>query len=122
MGIVCTFLGMGGPIKTCKGNALTGVLVALLLVASALAPSGWAPATATTRPVDGILATIDAPALYLHMRTDAGRQMHLTVANVDAMRTVRSGDHVRLDVDEHGVVVNIYRTALAPRPVSCSRG
>ncbi|OGW67674.1 MAG: hypothetical protein A3H49_09105 [Nitrospirae bacterium RIFCSPLOWO2_02_FULL_62_14] len=122
MGIVSTFPGMRGSIRSCKGNALTGVMAGLLLVASALAPSDWAPATATTRPIDGILATIDAPALSLHMRTDAGRQMHLTVANVDAMRTVRAGDHVRLDLDEHDIVVNIYRTAPAPRPIPHSRG
>lgn len=122
MVLLGTFPGKRGPIRSCKGNALTGVLAGLLLVASALAPLDWAPATATTRSVDGILATVDAPALHLHMRTDAGHQMHLTVANVDAMRTVRTGDHVRLDVDEHDVVVNIYRTSAAPRPTPYSRG
>ena len=75
-----------------------------------------------TSSIDGIIAAIDAPSLRLHVLTDNGSQLHLTVANVDAMRAVNAGDHVRLDVDGHGVVVNIQRTAVITRPIPYSRG
>ena len=91
-------------------------------MAGALASSDRLPATVTTSSIDGIIAAIDAPALRLHVRTDTGRQLHLTVANVDAMRAVNTGDHVRLDVEGHGVVVNIHRTAVTTRPIPYSRG
>jgi len=58
------------------------------------------------------------------MQNDTGRQMQLAVAvaNVNALRTVRRGKHVRADVDDHGVLLNIHATPLMPRPVSYSRG
>ena len=122
MGLARLFPGKRWPIRSCKGNALAGVLAGLLLVASALASSDRAPVAMPTSSIDGIIATIDAPALRLRLRTDAGRQLHFTVANVDAMRAVSTGDHVRLDVDGHGVVVNIHRTAVTTRPIPYSRG
>ena len=122
MNLTRLFPGKRWPIRSCKGNALAGLLAGLLLVASALASSDRVPATVTTSSIDGIIAAIDAPALRLHVRTDNGRQLHLTVANVDAMRAVNAGDHVRLDVDGHGVVVNIQRTAVITRPIPYSRG
>jgi uncharacterized protein YuzE len=38
------------------------------------------------------------------------------------MRAVRAGDHVRIDIDENGIALNINKTIVAPRPTSYSRG
>lgn len=48
--------------------------------------------------------------------------MRIAVANVDAMRAVRAGDHVRIDIDANGVALNINKTTIRPRPTSYSRG
>lgn len=114
--------GKGRPGYSCKGNALAGTLAGLLVVASAFAPSGQAPPTTIRGSLNGTIAKIDAPALCLHMQSDTGQHMRLAVANVDAMRAVRAGDHVRIDVDENGVALNINKTTVTPRPTSYSRG
>jgi len=111
----------GWPAYSCKGNALAGVLAGLL-VAGAMASSGQTQLAMAHSPIDGTIIRIDAPTLRLHMRTDDGRRVDLAVANVDAMRTVRPGDHVRVDVDEHDIVLNINHTLSPPRPMSYSRG
>lgn len=72
--------------------------------------------------INGTIAKIDAPALSLRMQSDSGQYMYLAVANVDAMRAVHAGDHVRIDVDENGVALNINKTTITPRPTSFSRG
>lgn len=114
--------GKGWPGYSCKGNALAGALAGLLVVASAFTPSGQAPSTTIRGSLNGTIAKIDAPALCLHMQSDTGQHMRLAVANVDAMRAVRAGDHVRIDVDENGVALNINKTTVTPRPTSYSRG
>lgn len=114
-------VGKGWPGYSSKGNALAGALAGLLLVASAFASSGQAPLTTTRGSIDGTIAKIDAPALCLHMQSDSGQYVRLAVANVDAMRAVRAGDHVRIDVDENGIALNISRTTITPRPTSYSR-
>lgn len=114
--------GKGWPGYSCKGNALAGTLAGLLLVASAFASSGQAPPTTIHGSLNGTIAKIDAPALCLHVQSDTGQHMRLAVANVDAMRAVRAGDHVRIDVDENGVALNINKTTVTPRPTSYSRG
>ena len=73
-------------------------------------------------PIHGTITRVDAPALRLEMRSDAGRRMQFAVANVDAMRAVRAGDQVRVDIDEHGAVLNIAKAIVTPRPISYSRG
>jgi hypothetical protein len=112
----------GWPGYSCKGNALAGALAGLMLMASAFASSGQAPPTTIRGSINGTIAKIDAPALSLHMQSDTGQLMRLAVANVDAMRAVRTGDHVRIDVDENGIALNINRTTVTPRPTSYSRG
>jgi hypothetical protein len=116
--------GAGWPIRSCKGNALAGTLAGLVLVASALASSGHAPLPVATAhgSIHGTVTKIDAPMLRLHMRTDDDRRVDLTVANVDALRTVRRGDHVRVDVDDHDIVLNINTTLPPPRPMAHPRG
>jgi len=111
----------GWPAYSCKGNALAGVLAGLL-VAGTMAPSGQALLAMAHSPINGTITSIDPPTLRLHMRTDDGRRVDLTVANVDVMRAVRPGDHVRVDVDDHDIVLNINHTLSPPRPVSYSRG
>jgi len=110
----------GWPAYSCKGNALAGVLAGLL-VAGMASPDQALLAMAHS-PIHGTITSIDAPMLQLHMRTDDGRRVDLAVANVDAMRAVRPGNHVRVDVDEHGIVLNITHTFSPPRPMSYSRG
>jgi uncharacterized protein YuzE len=113
---------LGYPYKSCKGNALAGALAGLLLVASAFVSSGQAPSTTMRGSINGTIAKIDAPALYLRMQSDTGQHLRLAVANVDAMRAVRAGDHVRIDIDENGIALNINKTTVTPRPTSYSRG
>jgi len=115
-------VGNGWPGYSCKGNALAGTLAGLLVVASAFALSGQAPPTTIRGSINGTITKIDAPALRLRMHTDTGPSVHLAVANVDAMRAVRAGDYVRVDVDESGIVLNINKTTVTPRPTSFSRG
>ena len=109
-------------VRSCKGNALAGALAGLMLVASAIGASEQAPLAMRHGPLHGTLTKIDAPALRLQMQSDTGRRIDLAVANVDAMRRVRVGDQVRVDVDENGVVLNIAKAIVAPRPSSYSRG
>lgn len=117
----------GWPAYSCKGNALkrnalVGALAGLVLVAGTMAASDRAPATMRQRPLHGTITRIDAPALRLCMQSDTGRQLSLAVANVDALRAVRAGDQVRVDVDANSVVLNITTATLTPRPISYSRG
>jgi hypothetical protein len=81
-----------------------------------------APPTMQQGSLHGTITRIDAPALRLQMQSDTGRQIQLAVANVDALRAVRRGEHVRADIDDQGVVLNIHATPLMPHPVSYSRG
>jgi hypothetical protein len=115
-------LDAGWPNKMCKGNALKGTLAGLLIMASAMVSSGQALLATTHSPINGTITQIDVPMLYLHMRTDDGRLVDLAVANVDAIRAVRRGDHIRADVDDHGIVLNINKTLSPPRRISYSRG
>lgn len=91
-------------------------------MASAFSSSGQAPLTTIHDSINGTIAKIDAPALCLHMHSDTGQHMRIAVANVDAMRAVRAGDHVRIDIDANGVALNINKTTIRPRPTSYSRG
>lgn len=108
-------VGKGWPGYSCKGNALAGALAGLLLVAGAIASSGQAPLTTMRSSINGTIAKIDAPALSLHMQSDTGQPLRLAVANVDAMRAVGAGDHVRVDIDENGIALNIQQTTPAPQ-------
>jgi len=120
----------GWPLRPCKGSALgvgfVGLLVALLTAMVAIGGSGQAaPETARHTihgPIHGTIAKIDAPRLTLSLRADDGRHMDLITANVDAVRRLREGDHVRVELDDHGIALNINKTALAPRPIFYSRG
>lgn len=73
-------------------------------------------------PVHGTLTRVDAPRLYLSLVADDGHRMDLLTANVDAMRALRAGDHVRVELDDQGIVLNINKTVSAPHPISYSRG
>ena len=109
-------------VRSCKGNALAGALAGLVVVAGILASSGPVSLPTSLAAVHGTITKIDAPALRLQMQSDTGLQMQLAVVNVDALRTVRRGEHVRVDIDDHGAVLNIRATPLMPYPVSYSRG
>lgn len=113
---------MGRPIKPCKGSALEIALAGLILTTGVFIASGQASLWATQRQIQGTITRIDAPRLYFTVRTDDGRHADLAIANVDAIRTMRAGDHVHVDSDGHGVALNISRTPSAPHPVSYSRG
>ncbi len=111
---------MGRPSRLGKGSALAIGFAGLLVVA--LGASGQASLPTADQSIQGIILRIDAPRLYLSLRADDGHHVDLTSANVDAMRTVRAGDHVRVELDEHGIALNINKTVLVPRPIFYSRG
>jgi hypothetical protein len=110
--------------RACKGNALIGALAGLLLAAGTMmaSASGQARMTAIQGPISGTITRMNLPTLRLHLRTDDDRTLDLTVVNVDAMRAVRRGEHVRVDLDDRGIVLNIDTTLSPPRPMSFSRG
>ena len=84
-------------------------------MAGAIASSGQAPLTTMRGSINGTIAKIDAPALSLHIQSDTGQPMRLAVANVDAMTRVSTGDHVCVEVDQGGIVLNIQQTTPAPQ-------
>ncbi len=116
------FFKTGQLVRSCKGNALAGALAGLVLAAGILVSSG--PVSSPTPPaaVHGTITKIDAPALRLQMQSDTGLHLQLAVVNVDALRAVSRGEHVRADIDGHGAVLNILATPLMPHPMSYSRG
>ncbi len=123
MAVAWSALNARWPTGACKGNALAGTLAGLLVVAGAMAAAtGQVQIPTTQGSISGTITRVDASTLRLHMRTDDDRTVDLMVANVDAMRAVRRGDHVRADVDDHGIVLNINTTLSPPRPISFSRG
>jgi hypothetical protein len=65
--------------------------------------------------VSGTIMRIDQAALRMSVHDDTGRQRHFAVANVDAMAYVRAGDHVCVEVDQGGIVLNIQRTTPVPQ-------
>lgn len=91
-----------------------------------ISSSGHAPLPTahhpTQGPIHGTVTSVDAPRLYLSLHADDGHRMELLTANVDALRALRAGDHVRVDLDDQGIALNINKTVSAPRPVSYSRG
>jgi hypothetical protein len=93
-----------------------------MLIAGVIAVSEQATSAVQHGPIHGTITRVDAPALRLEMRSDTGRHMQLAVANVDAIRAVRAGDQVRVDIDEYGAVLGIAKAMLTPRPISYSRG
>jgi hypothetical protein len=115
-------LGAGRFNGSCKRNALRAVLAGLLLTSGVVATSGQALFSTPPGAVHGTVLAADPPRLRLSVRTEDGRQVELAVANVDAMRAVQRGDHIRVDVDRHGIALNIHKTPSTPRPVSYSRG
>jgi hypothetical protein len=88
--------------------------------------SGHAPLQTAHHPVQspvfGTVTSVDAPRLYLSLDADDGHRLELITANVDALRALRAGDHVRVDLDERGIALNINKTVPAPRPISYPRG
>jgi hypothetical protein len=84
--------------------------------------SGQVLLSASNARIHGIVTRIESPRLRLGIRTEEGRSLDLVTANVDALRTVQAGDHVSIEVDGHGIAVNIRRTLPTPRPVWYSRG
>lgn len=110
------------PFRSCKANALIGLAGGLALTASFLAFSGRSPLAASSGIVSGTVLQVDAPALHLYVKSDEGRFHSLAIANVDAVRDVHAGDHVQLDTDGNGVVLNINKLPAIPRPISYSRG
>lgn len=115
-------MSMGRSVKPCKGSALEATLAGLMLATGILVASGQASLPTTSRPIQGTITRIDEPRLYFSVRTDDGRHADLAIANVDAIRTMRAGDHVRVESDGDGVALNISRTPSAPQPVSYPRG
>lgn len=91
-----------------------------------ISSSGYAPLPTVYQPVQGpvhgTITRVDPPNLYLRLRDDDGQRVDLVTANVDAVRALREGDHVRVDLDDHGIALNISKTVSVPRPISYSRG
>ena len=117
----------GLPPKFGKGGALGMIgLAGLLVVAIAVGTADRTPRPITSDaihgPIHGTITRVDAPRLHFSLHDDGGRRMDLTSANVDAMRALQAGDHVRVDLDGHGIALNINKTVSAPHPVSYSRG
>ena len=113
---------MKWSIQRCKGSALEIALAVVMLAVSLVVASGQASLVRTQRPIQGTITYIDAPRLYFSVRTDDGRHADLAIANVDAIRPMRAGDHVRVDSDDHGMALNISKTTSAPHPVSYPQG
>jgi hypothetical protein len=101
-------------------HVLVGMLAGLLLA------GGLAASSVTSEPVEsvpapslmsvsGTILRIDQPALRMSVHDDTGRHRHFAVANVDAMARVRAGDHVCVEVDQGGIVLNIQQTTPAPQ-------
>lgn len=123
-------MGSGWPVRPCKGSALAVGLAGLLVVTFTIGTSGHTPQSITNnqihgpihRPIHGTITRVDAPRLYLSLYADDGRRVVLTSANVDAMRALQAGDHVRVDLDGQGIALNINKTVSAPPPIFYSRG
>ncbi len=84
--------------------------------------SDQGPKPTTLHPIQGTIARLDVARLHLSLQADDGHHVDLTTANVDAMRALRAGDYVRVDLDDQGIALNINKTVLAPRLVFYSRG
>lgn len=119
-------LGVGWPVRPCKGSALAVGLAGLIVATLTVGTSGKLfPPTAINSirgPIHGTITGVDTPRLYLSLYADDGRRVVLTSANVDAMRALHAGDHVRVDLDGQGIALNINKTVSTPHPVSYSRG
>ncbi len=96
-------------------RALVGILVGLLLAGGAIASSTKSEPDTTFISVSGTIMRIDPSALRMSVHDDTGQNRHFAVANVDAMMRVRSGDHVCVEVDQSGIVLNIQQTTPAPQ-------
>jgi hypothetical protein len=54
----------------------------------------------------------------MSVHDDRGQHRHFAVANVDAMARLHKGDHVCVEIDQGGIVLNIQQTTPAPqRPI-----
>jgi len=114
------------PVRPCKGSALGVGLAGLIVATPTIGTSGKSsPPTAINPihgPIHGTITWVDAPRLHLSLHADDGRCVDLTTANVDAMRALQAGDHVRADRDDQGIALNINKTVSTPHPVFYSRG
>lgn len=127
-------LRLGRPTRLCKASAFGIGLAGLLWVTITIGTSARTPQPITDNPthgpihepihepIHGTITRVDAPRLYFSLYDDDGRPVNLTSANVDAMRTLQAGDHVRVDLDGQGIALNINKTVPAPYPVSYSQG
>ena len=92
-----------------------GVLTGLLLAGGAVASSTKSEPDTTLISVSGTIMRIDPSALRMSVHDDAGQSRHFAVANVDAMTRVHKGDHVCVEIDPAGIVLNIQHTTPAPQ-------
>ncbi|MGH7260725.1 MAG: hypothetical protein ACREI9_08605 [Nitrospiraceae bacterium] len=104
-----------GQHRSCWEHVFVGVLTGLLLAGGAVASSTKSEPDTTLISVSGTIMRIDPPALRMSVHDDTGRSQHFAVANVDAMTRVRKGDHVCVEIDPAGIVLNIQHTTPAPQ-------
>ncbi len=96
-------------------RALVGILVGLLLAGGAIASSTKSEPETTLMSVSGTIMRIDPSTLRMSVHDDTGENRHFAVANVDAMMRVHNGDHVCVEIDRSGIVLNIEQTTPAPQ-------
>ena len=96
-------------------HTLVGVLAGLLLAGGMATSSIKSEPDTSLMSVSGTIMRIDQWALRMSVHDDTGRHRHFAVANVDAMAHVRTGDHVCIEVDQGGIVLNIEQTAPVPQ-------
>lgn len=115
-------LGVGWPVRPCKGSALGVGLAGLIVATLTVGTSGKLFPPTAINSIHGTITWVDAPRLHLRLHADDSRRMDLTTANVDAMRALQAGDHVRVDLDGQGIALNINKTVSTPPPIFYSRG
>jgi len=96
-------------------RAFAGMLAGLLLAGGAIASSTTSEPDMTLMSVSGTIMQIDPSMLRMSVHDDTGQHRHFAVANVDAMARLHTGDHVCVEVDQGGIVLNIQQTTPAPQ-------
>jgi hypothetical protein len=96
-------------------RALVGMSAGLLLAGGAIASSTTSEPDTTLMSVSGTIMKIDPSMLRMSVHDDRGQHRHFAVANVDAMARLHTGDHVCVEIDQGGIVLNIQQTTPAPQ-------
>jgi len=104
------------------GLAILIVCALLLVFVIASADQSETPAGPASSVRFGTVAHIDTLTLRLDLASHAGQFLQTTVVNVDAMKTVRPGDYVRVELDRDGIVLNMAPAMPPPRPAPYVRG